>query len=68
LPTLESRTLPALVPLEGQLIAWRGSDVYDDLDAPDPCEGSTQACDPTTPTITEELSDGLRIDLSQFGY
>jgi hypothetical protein len=61
LPLLENRTRPFVVALDGALLAYAGTHIYTDLDAPNPCQGSTGPCDPITPTVRELLSDGVGI-------
>ncbi len=63
LPLIENRTQPSVVALPGHVIVWGGYDIYTDLDAPNPCIGSTGPCDPVTPMVRDHLGDGVRIDL-----
>ena len=60
-PDTLNRSSPSLAVLSDRLLVWGGLDIYTDLDAPNPCQGSTGPCDPVTPTIQTLLADGVGI-------
>jgi N-acetylneuraminic acid mutarotase len=65
LPLLTNHSAPGIATVPGRLLAWGGEDIYTNLNAPNPCQGTPpgQGCDPATPMITDLLDAGSTIGL-----